>query len=108
MKRKLRLLAVSARYFLLPTILLMFTFAASAQKQVTGVVKSATGPVSGATVAVKDASVATQTGTDGTFTITVPAGRSILVYLVFVIKRNIITFITHCSDIDPRLCKLWF
>ena len=79
MKRKLRLLAYPARYFTLSIILLLFAFCANAQKQVSGVVKSATGPVAGATVAVKDASVATQTATDGTFSITVPAGKSMLV-----------------------------
>jgi len=79
MKRKLRLLAIPARYFTLSIILLLFAFFANAQKQVSGVVKSATGPVAGATVAVKNASVATQTAADGTFSITVPAGKSVLV-----------------------------
>ncbi|HEX3166511.1 MAG TPA: SusC/RagA family TonB-linked outer membrane protein, partial [Chitinophagaceae bacterium] len=79
MKRKLRLLAIPARYFTLSIILLLFAFCANAQKQVSGVVKSATGPVAGATVAVKGASVATQTATDGTFSLTVPAGKSVLV-----------------------------
>src|SRR5262245_19787483 len=79
MKRKLRLLAITVRYFSLSAILMLFVFAASAQKQVSGVIKSATGPVAGATVAVKDASVATQTAADGSFSITVPAGKSVLV-----------------------------
>jgi len=79
MKRKLRLLAIPARYFSVCIILVLFAFCARAQKQVSGVVKSATGPVAGATVAVKGASVATQTATDGTFSITVPAGKSVLV-----------------------------
>src|SRR5678815_2255582 len=79
MKRKLRLLAIPARYFTLSIILLLFAFCANAQKQVSGVVKSATGPVAGATVAVKGASVATQTATDGTFSLTVPAGKSVLI-----------------------------
>jgi TonB-dependent SusC/RagA subfamily outer membrane receptor len=79
MKRKLRLFAYPAKYFSLSFILLLFAFFASAQKQVSGVVKSATGPVAGATVAVKDATVATQTAADGTFSITVPSGKSVLV-----------------------------
>jgi len=79
MKRKTPTLVRLTSHFSLSIILLLFAFCASAQKQVSGVVKSATGPVAGATVAVKDASVATQTATDGTFSITVPAGKSVLI-----------------------------
>src|SRR6188768_2015335 len=79
MKRKTPTLVRLTSHFSLSIILLLFAFCANAQKQVSGVVKSATGPVAGATVAVKDASVATQTAADGTFSITVPAGKSVLV-----------------------------
>ncbi|HEU5164596.1 MAG TPA: TonB-dependent receptor [Chitinophagaceae bacterium] len=105
MKRKPRLLANLARYFLLSTILLMFVFAASAQKQVSGVVKSPIGPVSGATVAVKDASVATQTATDGTFTITVPAGKSVLVISYVGLETKEVN-IANLTNVDVSLATV--
>ncbi len=79
MKRKLRHLATLARYFSLSIILLLFVFAASAQKQVSGTVKENNNPVVGATVEVKGTNVATITGPQGTFIINLPAGKSILV-----------------------------
>src|SRR4026208_2234286 len=105
MKRKLRLLAYPARYFSLSIILLLFAFCASAQKQVSGVVKSATGPVAGATVAVKDASVATTTATDGTFTITVPAGKTVLVISYVGLETREVS-ITNLSNVDVTLATV--
>jgi TonB-linked SusC/RagA family outer membrane protein len=102
MKRKIRLLAAPARYFLLSTIFLTFAVAVFAQKQVSGVVKSVTGPVSGATVAVKDATVATQTGTDGTFTLTVPAGKSVLVISYVGLETKEVN-IANLTNVDVTL-----
>ena len=79
MKRKLRHLAIPARYFSLSIILLLFVFCASAQKQVSGTIKENNNPVVGATVEVKGTNVATISGPQGTFVINVPAGKSILV-----------------------------
>ncbi len=59
---------------------LLFYSAAIAQGVVSGkVVNDAGQPVSGATVLVKGTSVATQTANDGTYSISVPAGRTVLV-----------------------------
>ena len=79
MKSKLRHLAVPARFLSLSVILLLFVFAASAQKQVSGIIKENNNPVVGATVEVKGTNVATITGPQGNFVINVPAGRNILV-----------------------------
>ena len=79
MKSKLRHLAATARFFSLSVILLLFVFAASAQKQVSGTVKENNNPVVGATVEVKGTNVATITGPQGNFVINVPAGRNVLV-----------------------------
>lgn len=63
--------------FLSATLLLCsFVFA---QKTVTGIVKDSKGPVVGATVIVKGTNSATISGTDGTFSITLPKGRSTVV-----------------------------
>jgi len=105
MKRKLRLFAYPAKYFSLPIILLLFAFCANAQKQVSGVVKSATGPVAGATVAVKDASVATQTATDGTFSITVPAGKSVLIVSYVGLETREVN-VSNLSNVDLTLAAV--
>ena len=69
----LRLVFLSAGRFLLCS----FVFA---QKTVTGIVKDSKGPVVGATVIVKGTNAATISGTDkGTFSITLPKGRSTVV-----------------------------
>ena len=102
MKRKLRLLANLARYFLLSTIFLMFVFAASAQKQVNGVIKSATGPVSGATVVVKGTNVATQTDADGKFSIALPANRSVLIISYVGLETREVD-VSQTADVDVTL-----
>src|SRR5688572_33275984 len=79
MKRKFLLLAIPARLFSLSVILLLFVFSATAQTQVSGTVKENNNPVVGATVEVKGTNVATITGPQGTFTITLPSGRTQLV-----------------------------
>ena len=79
MKSKLRHLAAPARFLSLSVILLLFVFAASAQKQVSGIIKENNNPVVGATVEVKGTNVATITGPQGNFVINVPAGRTVLV-----------------------------
>lgn len=60
-------------------ILVSFSSVVIAQKVVTGLVKDNTIPLAGATVLVKGTNVFTQTGNEGTFTITVPEGRTTLV-----------------------------
>jgi TonB-dependent starch-binding outer membrane protein SusC len=65
----------------LTTCLLLFATIAFAQTTVTGKVTSGTDsqPVSGATVSVKGTRVATQTDENGSFSIAVPTGSSVLV-----------------------------
>ncbi|NJO25659.1 MAG: hypothetical protein HC867_07725 [Bacteroidia bacterium] len=78
---KQKLLPNKARFLAVLLIFLLFTTSALAQKNVTGKVTNASDnlPVSGATVAVRGTKVATTTGTDGAFSISVPAGRNTLV-----------------------------
>lgn len=59
---------------------MLLTFAANAQKTVTGkVVGADKNPISGATIAVKNSNVATSTDADGSFSLIVPSERSTLV-----------------------------
>jgi TonB-linked SusC/RagA family outer membrane protein len=60
---------------------LFFSLTTFAQRKVTGTITSARDnqPVASATVAVKGARVATTTAADGTFSITLPAGKTTLV-----------------------------
>jgi TonB-dependent starch-binding outer membrane protein SusC len=68
---------------LLPLLIfsLLLSVTAIAQKSVTGKVTNATDnqPVVGATVAVKGTRTGTTTGPDGSFTLSVPAGKNIIV-----------------------------
>jgi TonB-dependent starch-binding outer membrane protein SusC len=50
-----------------------------AQKTIIGVVKDSKGPIAGSTIIVKGTSIATQSGNDGSFSITLPKGRSSIV-----------------------------
>ena len=74
----LRFIGAIKHYFLALLILLVSS-AALAQQVVNGIVKDNTTPLAGATVGVKGTNVYTQTGTNGTFSITVPQGRTTLV-----------------------------
>jgi TonB-dependent starch-binding outer membrane protein SusC len=78
---KQKLLPSKARILPMLIFSMLLSTVALAQKTVTGKVTSATDnqPVSGATVAVKGSNVATATAPDGTFSISVPAGKTILV-----------------------------
>ena len=58
---------------------IFFSFNVDAQKTVTGTVKDSTGALFGATVEVKGTNVATSTDRDGRFSISVPAGSSVLI-----------------------------
>ena len=62
-------------------LLLFLSLGAFAQRQVTGKVTSGTdnAPLGYATVAVKGTKVATLTNADGTFSLTMPAGKNALV-----------------------------
>jgi TonB-linked SusC/RagA family outer membrane protein len=80
MKRKLRLLAVPARYCL-TLFLTFFALAAVSQKTVKGKVTGPDAkPVFGATVAVKNTNIATTTDADGSYSITLPANSNVLVF----------------------------
>ena len=80
MKRKLRLLAVPAR-FCLTLFLTFFALAAVSQKTVKGkVIGPDAKPVFGATVAVKNTNVATTTDADGSYSIALPANSNVLVF----------------------------
>ena len=65
--------------FLFTSFFLLFALFINAQKTVTGVVKENGTPAVGASVLVKGTSVGASTGTNGAFTIIVPAGKNILV-----------------------------
>jgi len=69
------------RSVLFALFFLLLGFKSFAQKEVIGKIVNGkdNSPVVGATVSVKDSKVATQTGLDGTFKITVPNDKSILV-----------------------------
>ena len=79
MKKKLLL----SRVKLIPLLMsfMLLCTAAFSQKTVTGKVTNSVDnqPLAGATVVVKGTTTATATGTDGTFSIAVPAGKNILV-----------------------------
>ncbi len=78
--RKLKQILVKPTRTIPIFILILFvSLTATAQKQVTGVVKENGSPAIGASILVKGTSVGASTGTNGAFTITVPAGKSILV-----------------------------
>ena len=65
--------------FLFTSFFLLCALFINAQKTVTGVVKENGSPAVGASVLVKGTSVGASTGTNGAFTIIVPAGKNILV-----------------------------
>ncbi len=71
----------AARSWLIACLLLFTTASFAQQKTVTGKVTGDKDkqPVIGATVSVKGSTTATQTGTDGSFSITVPNANSVLV-----------------------------
>jgi TonB-dependent starch-binding outer membrane protein SusC len=50
-----------------------------AQKTITGVIRDSKGPVIGSTISVKGTTVVTLSGNDGSFTITLPKGRSSII-----------------------------
>jgi len=80
MKRKLRLLAIPARYCF-TLFLTFFALAAVSQRTVKGKVTGPDAkPVFGATVAVKNTNVATTTDADGSYSITLPANTNVLVF----------------------------
>jgi hypothetical protein len=68
------------------TLMLFFaifnlTAAAQNERTIQGVVLDETkSPLAGVTIQVKDTDVRTSTGADGKFTITVPAGKNVLIY----------------------------
>jgi TonB-dependent starch-binding outer membrane protein SusC len=71
----------AARSWLVACLLLFTTISFAQQKTVTGKITGDKDkqPIFGATVTVKGSNIATQTGSDGTFRITVPGSNSILV-----------------------------
>ena len=105
MKRKSPTLVKLTSYFSLSIVLLLFAFVANAQKQVSGTVKSPTGPVAGATVVVKGTTVASQTDVNGKFSITVPAGKSILV-ISFVGLDTKEVDVSKQTDVDVTLATV--
>ncbi len=105
MKRKFRLPALKARYFSLFIIFLLTVFVASAQKQVSGVVKTATGPVAGATIAVKGATVAAQSDASGKFSIAVPSGKNILVISYVGLETKEVD-ISNQAEVDVTLAQV--
>ncbi len=68
------------RHALIVSLLAVFSLTANSQTKVTGKVTGPdTKPVYGASVTVKSTNVATSTSVDGTFSITLPVGKKILV-----------------------------
>ncbi len=66
------------RLYVILATLFISTFS-YAQKTITGVVKDGKGAVAGATVSVKGTTAVTLSGNDGSFTITLPKGRSSII-----------------------------
>jgi TonB-linked SusC/RagA family outer membrane protein len=79
MQRKNRLLVEWTKHVILPVCFLFFVFSAAAQKVVTGIIRDNASPLAGATVSVKGTNLSTLTANDGTFSINVPQGRTVLV-----------------------------
>ena len=73
-----------------------------AQKTVTGIVRENGNPVTGATVQVQGTNVATQTNATGSFSINVPAGRSVLV-VSFVGMQTQEVDIANVTNVDVNL-----
>ncbi|MBS1577305.1 MAG: TonB-dependent receptor [Bacteroidetes bacterium] len=72
---------LTARGFALTLSVLLFSFTVFGQKVVTGKVTGPDNqPLVGATISVKGTTVATTTSSSGDFSITVPGGRSVLVF----------------------------
>ena len=68
------------KYLLLITILVAAIYSSLAQtRSISGVITNSDGtPLAGATVAVQNQNISTTTGTDGAFTLSVPAGKIVL------------------------------
>src|SRR5688572_593013 len=101
--RNLRLLVFLTRHVFLFSFFFLIYLGASAQKQVVGVVKDHLGnPVAGATVEVKGTNVATITGSNGSFTITVPSGRNTLVISYVGLETQTIN-IAEMTQVDVNM-----
>ncbi len=70
---------LSVRRLLLLLAVLFSSFSLLAQRNIIGKIRDSVGPVVGATITVKGANTATLTGIDGSFSLLMPKGRSILV-----------------------------
>src|SRR5688572_19015147 len=105
MKRKTPTLVRLTRHLTLSFSFLFIVISATAQKQVTGVIKSSTGPVVGATVVVKNSTVATQTDNSGRFSINVPADRSVLV-VSFIGLETTEVDVSKQSEVDVTLASV--
>lgn len=72
---------ITPLWVLLPFLLVLFSFAANAQKAITGKVLTSSDkkPIIGASILVKGSSVGVQTEADGTFKIMAPSGKTTLV-----------------------------
>ena len=73
------LLAMKKRLCIILFFIAALAYQGYSQKQVSGIVRDNNGPIVGATVEVKGTNVSTFTGSDGRFSIRVPAGKTILV-----------------------------
>jgi len=105
MKRNTPTLVNLTKHIFLSLSFLFIVVSVTAQKQVTGVIKSSSGPVSGATVVVKNSTVATQTDNSGKFSISLPADRSTLVISFIGLETKEVD-VSKLSEVDVTLASV--
>ncbi|HKB43535.1 MAG TPA: SusC/RagA family TonB-linked outer membrane protein, partial [Chitinophagaceae bacterium] len=87
-------------------LLALFSFTANSQTKVTGkVLGPDSKPVLGASVAVKSTTIATSTAEDGSFSITMPAGKRVLVvsYVGYEVDEVNTTSLSNLSNVEIKM-----
>src|SRR5260221_1757780 len=87
-------------------LLALFSFTANSQTKVTGkVLGPDSKPVLGASVAVKATTIATSTAEDGSFSITMPAGKRVLVvsYVGYEVDEVNTTNLSNLSNVEIKM-----
>jgi TonB-linked SusC/RagA family outer membrane protein len=102
---KLHVRVFAKRHAICFFIFLFSFLAVSAQKIVSGVIKSSAGPVAGATIVVKSTNIATQTDVNGKFSINAPAGKSVLVISYVGLETKEVD-VSKQSDVDVTLASV--
>jgi len=99
------MLAMKKRMYLFLFFIVGLATQAYSQKQVSGTVKENNSPLVGATVEVKGTNVATITGPNGSFVITVPAGKTQLVISYVGLETQTVN-IADKSQIEVNMVQL--